>query len=62
VIGDEAESVKLGALESGMRADQFLVTTTLEPIARRVSAFRGSVFIKGSRKHALERALGLAPH
>lgn len=62
VIGAEAEAVKQGAVESGMRPEQFTVSNSIEPIATRVAAFRGSVFVKGSRKHALERALGITPH
>jgi len=62
VIGSEAEAVRLGAIESGNREDQVSIAPSVEPIAAHVSGFRGSVFVKGSRRHALERALSAAAH
>lgn len=66
VIGDWAGAVKEGALESGNAADQLQVATSIEEIAAQLQDFRGAVFLKGSRKYALERALaegrtGMAP-
>ena len=57
VIGDEAPAVRTGALESGARADQVAVVTALDPVAARLAEFRGAVFVKGSRRWQLERAL-----
>lgn len=57
VIGDEAEAVRAGALERGARADQVAVVTALDSVAARLVEFRGAVFVKGSRRWQLERAL-----
>jgi UDP-N-acetylmuramoyl-tripeptide--D-alanyl-D-alanine ligase len=57
VIGDQAPAVRTGALESGARADQVAVVTALDPVAARLAEFRGAVFVKGSRRWQLERAL-----
>ncbi len=57
VIGDNAPAVCAGALEGGGRAAQIAVVTTLEPIAERLAEFHGAVFLKGSRRWQLERAL-----
>ena len=35
---------------------------SLAPIADRLASFRGAVFVKGSRKYALESLLGEAVH
>jgi UDP-N-acetylmuramoyl-tripeptide--D-alanyl-D-alanine ligase len=58
VIGGHAAAVRAGALESGNRAEQISVVTSLAPIAARVAEFRGAVFVKGSRRYQLEQALG----
>jgi len=58
VIGAQAEAVRAGALENGNRAEQIAVVDSLEPIAARLEAFAGAVFIKGSRKFALEALAG----
>jgi UDP-N-acetylmuramoyl-tripeptide--D-alanyl-D-alanine ligase len=58
VIGAQAEAVRGGALENGNRAEQIAVVDSLEPIAARLEAFAGAVFIKGSRKFALEALAG----
>lgn len=62
LIGSEAESVRTGAIESGNRADQMVIAPSVEPIASHVSAFQGSIFIKGSRRYALERAIAETAH
>jgi UDP-N-acetylmuramoyl-tripeptide--D-alanyl-D-alanine ligase len=58
VIGGHAEAVRGGALENGNRPEQIAVVDSLEPIAARLEAFAGAVFIKGSRKYALECLAG----
>jgi UDP-N-acetylmuramoyl-tripeptide--D-alanyl-D-alanine ligase len=57
VIGDQADAVRSGALESGTRGEQILVTRELEPIAVRVAGWKGAIFVKGSRRYALEKIL-----
>ncbi len=55
-VGALAGAVRDGALESGAGAGQILVADKVGPLADRLAAFRGSVFVKGSRRHELERA------
>jgi UDP-N-acetylmuramoyl-tripeptide--D-alanyl-D-alanine ligase len=57
VIGDHASAVRAGALENGGRAAQIATVTSLEPVAERLAEFHGAVFMKGSRRWQLERAL-----
>ena len=47
-----------GALENGNRAEQIAIVDSLEPIAARLAAFAGAVFIKGSRRTSLEALAG----
>jgi UDP-N-acetylmuramyl pentapeptide synthase len=56
VIGGLAGFVRQGAIESGAEPGQIKVSNTVGPLAARLAAFRGSVFVKGSRRHELERA------
>jgi UDP-N-acetylmuramoyl-tripeptide--D-alanyl-D-alanine ligase len=55
-IGGLAGAIRQGALESGADAGQIEVSETVGPLSGRLSAFRGSVFVKGSRRHELEKA------
>ena len=57
VIGSFAEGVADGAAEAGLPAGAVEVVSSLEPVAASIAAFRGSVFMKGSRRYELERAL-----
>jgi UDP-N-acetylmuramoyl-tripeptide--D-alanyl-D-alanine ligase len=57
VIGSEAESVRAGAREKGASAEQVEVVSSLEPVRAYIAAFRGAVFVKGSRRYQLENAL-----
>lgn len=57
VIGEQAPAVRTGALESGMRAEQVEVIEAIEQAAAVVAAWRGGVFVKGSRRYQLERVL-----
>ena len=62
VVGAQAAAVRQGALGAG--ADPLLVTVadSVAPIADRLAAFKGYIFVKGSRRHELERAFTSAPH
>ncbi|MBI5380286.1 MAG: UDP-N-acetylmuramoyl-tripeptide--D-alanyl-D-alanine ligase [Opitutae bacterium] len=57
VIGGEAASVAAGAREQGGRDGQIEVVTALEPVTARIAGWRGSVFVKGSRRYQLEKTL-----
>ncbi len=54
VIGDDAEQVRLGALEGGVAGDQIAVAADLGAVRERLVNFHGAVFIKGSRRYQLE--------
>ncbi len=56
-IGGHARDVLRGALEAGFGENQIEVADTIEQVCARVAGFRGSVFVKGSRRHELERVL-----
>jgi UDP-N-acetylmuramoyl-tripeptide--D-alanyl-D-alanine ligase len=55
-VGGLAGAIRQGALEAGAEPGQIEVADTIGPISARLSAFRGSVFVKGSRRHQLEKA------
>jgi UDP-N-acetylmuramoyl-tripeptide--D-alanyl-D-alanine ligase len=57
VIGDEAEAVRLGAMDNGSRAEQIALVVSLEPISARVAGWNGAVFVKGSRRYQLEKVI-----
>ncbi len=57
VIGDDADAVRQGTLESAIPPSQVEVVTSLEPVKARLAGFRGAVFIKGSRRYQLESIL-----
>lgn len=57
VIGTEAEAVRAGALESGRPASGIQVIDTLTAVMKRLAEFQGAVFMKGSRRYELEKAL-----
>jgi UDP-N-acetylmuramoyl-tripeptide--D-alanyl-D-alanine ligase len=54
VVGADAESVRLGAIDAGAAPGQVDVISSIEPLKARVHEFRGAVFVKGSRKYRLE--------
>ena len=58
-MGDHAGEVRTGALENGNSTAQLTIVTTHEAIAARLAEFRGAVFVKGSRRHQLEKALNV---
>jgi len=55
-VGGQADAIRMGALEGGCDPDQIEVCESVEPLSAQLAAFRGSVFVKGSRRHELERA------
>ncbi|WP_221030978.1 UDP-N-acetylmuramoyl-tripeptide--D-alanyl-D-alanine ligase [Actomonas aquatica] len=54
VIGTGSAEVRAGALASGARETQIEILTDLTGVAERVAAWRGPVFVKGSRRYRLE--------
>jgi hypothetical protein len=61
VIGTEAYSVLAGAIEGGFAAEQVEVVETLAPVTAKIAEFRGAIFMKGSRRYELEKALPVMP-
>jgi UDP-N-acetylmuramoyl-tripeptide--D-alanyl-D-alanine ligase len=57
-IGDYADELRAGAMERGLNAAQITVATTHADLAAAVAGFRGTIFVKGSRRYQLEAALG----
>jgi UDP-N-acetylmuramoyl-tripeptide--D-alanyl-D-alanine ligase len=57
IMGAEAEHVRAGLMERGARANQIEIMTEHAPMAARVAAWPGAVFVKGSRRYQLEKAL-----
>jgi len=59
VMGGMSEEVRLGALAQGTGA-QVSIADTIEPVSACVAGWSGAVFVKGSRRYQLERAVGVA--
>ena len=57
VIGEVAHEVAAGLLENGDFTRQLQIVSMLEPVAAVLADWSGPVFIKGSRRHQLERLL-----
>jgi UDP-N-acetylmuramoyl-tripeptide--D-alanyl-D-alanine ligase len=57
VIGGQAVDVVAGVADAGGSTDHIEIASSLAPVAAQVAAFRGAVFIKGSRRYELEKAL-----
>jgi len=57
IIGDRATALRAGLLESGNPVGQIEIVADLAPVAAFLAGFRGAVFLKGSRRYELERAL-----
>jgi len=55
-VGGFAGAVRAGALAAGIPADQIETGPAVGPFAPRLAAFQGALFVKGSRRHALEKA------
>ncbi|MEY4940454.1 MAG: hypothetical protein RIQ93_2189, partial [Verrucomicrobiota bacterium] len=56
-IGDLAHEILAGLLEQGDVAQQIDIVSSPESVAGSLAEWRGAVFIKGSRRYQLERAL-----
>ena len=61
VIGTHAHEVCSGVLEQGDFSKQIQICSTLDPMAEAVAAWHGAIFVKGSRRYQLERALQGSP-
>jgi len=57
VIGTHAADVCAGVLENGNVSRQLQIVSSLDPVAEAIRDWRGAVFVKGSRRYELERAL-----
>ncbi|MSU47366.1 MAG: UDP-N-acetylmuramoyl-tripeptide--D-alanyl-D-alanine ligase [Lacunisphaera sp.] len=60
VLGAQAGALREGLLENGNDAAQVAVITGLEPVRERLAGFKGTLFLKGSRRYQLESVL--EPH
>jgi UDP-N-acetylmuramyl pentapeptide synthase len=58
VIGSQAEAVREGALAAGHPPGSVRIAASAGELAAWVGEFRGAMFVKGSRRYALERVLG----
>lgn len=61
VIGDHAADLQAGAIEAGNQPGSVEIIPSVEAAQERVLGFRGSVFVKGSRRYALERSVTGTP-
>lgn len=61
-IGSLAAAIRQGALDSGADPAQIEIAESVGPLSARLAAFKGSVFVKGSRRHELERAFSGHDH
>jgi UDP-N-acetylmuramoyl-tripeptide--D-alanyl-D-alanine ligase len=61
VIGGQAAQVLEGLAEAGHAPGQAEVCATADEISTRVASWPGSVFVKGSRRYQLEKALAGVP-
>jgi UDP-N-acetylmuramoyl-tripeptide--D-alanyl-D-alanine ligase len=57
VIGTHAHDVCAGVLQNGNFTRQIQIVATLEPVSAFLTDWRGSVFVKGSRRYQLEKIL-----
>ncbi len=55
-VGSQAASIRLGALEGGCGPGQVETVDAIGSVSAQVSGFKGSIFVKGSRRHELEKA------
>jgi UDP-N-acetylmuramoyl-tripeptide--D-alanyl-D-alanine ligase len=57
VTGSHSIEVVAGVADAGFSTENIEIVTSLAPVAARIAAFRGAVFMKGSRRYELEKAL-----
>lgn len=57
IVGDQAGAVREGLLEIGNAAAQIEVAAEAASVREFLAGFAGAVFLKGSRRHELEKAL-----
>jgi UDP-N-acetylmuramoyl-tripeptide--D-alanyl-D-alanine ligase len=57
VIGGHSVDVVAGVADAGFTTDNIEIVNALAPVAARIAEFRGAVFMKGSRRYELEKAL-----
>jgi UDP-N-acetylmuramoyl-tripeptide--D-alanyl-D-alanine ligase len=57
VIGTHAHDVCAGVLHQGDFTRQIQIVATLEPVTAFLADWRGSIFVKGSRRYQLEKIL-----
>lgn len=61
-VGDHADEIVAGAREAGAAAAQVEAVAEAGDALVRLAAFRGALFVKGSRRWALETVVARAPH
>jgi UDP-N-acetylmuramoyl-tripeptide--D-alanyl-D-alanine ligase len=61
ITGTNGAAVAAGVLDQGDFSDQIRIVSSLEPVAAAVAAWRGAVFVKGSRRYQLEKILEAPP-
>ncbi len=59
IVGDQAAALREGVLENGQAAGQIVIAADAAAARSFLAGFQGAVFVKGSRRHRLERALDL---
>jgi UDP-N-acetylmuramoyl-tripeptide--D-alanyl-D-alanine ligase len=57
VIGGHAVDVVAGVADAGFSTENIEIVNTLAPVAAHIAEFRGAIFMKGSRRYELEKAL-----
>jgi UDP-N-acetylmuramoyl-tripeptide--D-alanyl-D-alanine ligase len=57
IVGSEAAAVVAGAIEAGIPGERIKFVDSLAPVAAEIAGFHGAVFMKGSRRYGLEKAL-----
>lgn len=57
IVAEHADEVRSGAMERGASPAQIVIESSALSLAPRLAEFQGSVFVKGSRRYALEKSL-----
>lgn len=61
LVGSQSEAMRSGLMEAGAGAQQVEMGNAAADLSARVAAWPGSVFVKGSRRYQLEKALSGVP-